>query len=98
MIGIAWGFQTDKIVGGPTWLDMDRFDVREKLPGDTSPEDQQRMLQALLEDRFKLAVHKDTKSVPGYTLTVARKPAPRRADACLPIRRAAQPSLITVET
>ena len=80
MIGIAWGFETDKVVGGPTWLDMDRFDIRAKLPGDTSADDQKRMLQALLEDRFKLAVHKDTKPVPGYTLTAtARKPALQRA-------------------
>jgi len=80
MIGIAWGFQTDKIVGGPTWLELDRFNIIAKLPADTTPEDQKRMLQTLLEERFHLVVHKDTKSVPGYTLTVAaRKPALRAA-------------------
>ena len=79
MIGIAWGFEADKIVGGPIWLDMDRFDVRAKLPGGASPEDQLRMLQALLEDRFKLVVHKDTRPVPGYALTAGSKPALKRA-------------------
>jgi len=80
MIGIAWGFQNDKIVGGPNWLEMDRFDVTAKLPGDTSPDYQKRMLQTLLEDRFKLVVHKDTKPVPGYALTAVGKPALKAAN------------------
>lgn len=79
MIGIAWGFETDKIVGGPTWLDMDRFDIRAKMPDETSPEDQKRMLQTPLEERFHLVVHKDTKPVPGYALTARGKPALRPA-------------------
>ena len=27
LIGTAWGVDTDKVVGGPAWLDRDQFDV-----------------------------------------------------------------------
>ena len=65
MVRIAYGFDADKIVGGPSWLEMNHYDVTAKLPGETSPDDQKLMLQALLEDRFKLVVHKETKPIPG---------------------------------
>src|SRR3569833_2506818 len=49
MIGIAWGFQADRVVGGPPWLDLGRIDVVAKLPGGNPPGDQRRVLQAQLE-------------------------------------------------
>src|ERR1700704_5211602 len=61
LIRIAHGFDEDKILGGPNWLEMDRFDVIAKVPADSTPETHKLMLQVLLADRFKLAVHKDTK-------------------------------------
>ena len=62
----------DKVLGGPSWLETDRFDIIAKAPNATSPDTQKLMLQALLADRFKLVVHKDTKSLPGYALTVGK--------------------------
>ncbi len=82
LIGQAWGFPNDKITGGPPWLEMDHFDVIAKFPNppaDISPEDQKRMLQVLLAERFKLVAHKDTRPVPGYVLTSLRKPALKAA-------------------
>ena len=38
------------------------------------------MLQSLLEERFKLVVHKDTKPLPTYALTVGKKPQLKEAD------------------
>jgi uncharacterized protein (TIGR03435 family) len=38
------------------------------------------MLQSLLEDRFKLALHKETKPLPTYSLTVGKKPQLKEAD------------------
>ena len=29
LVRIAYGFDTDKVLGGPSWLEMDRFDVVE---------------------------------------------------------------------
>jgi uncharacterized protein (TIGR03435 family) len=38
------------------------------------------MLQALLEDRFKLQVHKETRPLPSYVLTAGKKPQLKEAD------------------
>ena len=38
LIRIAYGFDPDKILGGPNWLEMDRFDVIAKVPPDSTPE------------------------------------------------------------
>ena len=73
LIRIAYGYQADKILGGPSWLEMDRFDVIGKLPEDSTPESQKQMLQSLLDERFKLVVHKETKPLPTFALTVGKK-------------------------
>src|ERR1700741_4265260 len=54
LVRIAYGFDADKVLGGQNWLDLDRFDVIAKVPADSTAETQKQMLQALLEDRFKL--------------------------------------------
>src|SRR3979490_2520851 len=66
------GADTETILGGPNWLERDRFDVIAKAPQTTSPQTVRLMLQALLADRFKLVLHKDTKPAPGYALTVGK--------------------------
>jgi len=80
LIRSAYTFTADKIFGGPSWLELDRFDVVAKLPQETTPEDRRQMMQALLRDRFKLAVHNDTKPLPAYALTVGKKPSLKEAD------------------
>jgi len=80
LIRIAYGFDADKVLGGPSWLEMDRFDVTAKVPADTTPEALNAMLQPLLEDRFKLVVHKDTRPLPAYALTAGKKPQLKPAE------------------
>ena len=80
LIRIAYGFDNDKILGGPNWLELDRFDVIAKVPPDSTAETQKQMLQALLEDRFKVQVHKETKPLPAYALTAGKKPQLKEAD------------------
>ncbi len=80
LVRIAYSFDADKVLGGPSWLEMDRFDVRAKVPADSTPEMHKQMLQALLEDRFHLVVHKETKPLPGYALTAGKKPQLREAE------------------
>ena len=80
LIRIGYGFDSDKILGGPNWLEMDRFDVIGKVPADSTPETQKLMLQSVLEDRFKLVVHKETKPLPTYALTVGKKLQLKEAD------------------
>ena len=80
LIRIAYGFDSDKILGGPNWLEMDRFDVSAKAPADSTAEMHKQMLQSLLEDRFQLVAHKDTKALPTYALVAGKKPLLKEAD------------------
>jgi len=59
-------------ITGPVWLDSERFDITATLPPDTTKEQFQVMLQNLLAERFKLAVHRENKELPMYALVVAK--------------------------
>ena len=69
---LAYGVDADKIAGGPSWLDYDRFEVVAKAAAGTRPEALQLMLQALLADRFGLVVAAETKPMPAYVLTAPK--------------------------
>jgi uncharacterized protein (TIGR03435 family) len=70
--GMNYGGEDEKVVGGPSWLDTDRFDIIAKAAPGSSQEALKAMLQALLADRFKLAIHKDDRPLPVYVLTVGK--------------------------
>jgi uncharacterized protein (TIGR03435 family) len=58
---------------------MDRFDITGKVPAGTTPEQLNLMLQSALADRFKLVLHKDSKSLPAYALMAGKKPQLKEA-------------------
>ena len=69
----AYHVRDFQILGGPNWIDSDRFDVEGKPPANTLPKEMAGpMLQALLEERFKLQIHRDTRELPIYVLTVGK--------------------------
>jgi uncharacterized protein (TIGR03435 family) len=76
-MGEAYGMpDLSLITGGPAWVDQKRFDIEAKFdvseyPNPT-PEQRLEMLQQLLADRFKLAVHREAKESPLYALVVTR--------------------------
>ena len=72
MIRNAYQLQEYQIVGGPNWINDDRFDVNAKAAGDTPPLQILAMSQTLLADRFKLVVHRETRQLPIYALVIAR--------------------------
>ena len=75
LIAMAYSINNpEMIVGGPNWLERDRFDIAAKAPDGTSPDNVKLMLQQLLAERFTLVLHKDTKPVPGYVLTTGKGP------------------------
>jgi uncharacterized protein (TIGR03435 family) len=81
MIVRAYGVDADKVLGGPNWLEYDRFDLLAKMPPNTSAESAKLMLQTLLADRFKLVVRQETQPMPAFALTVGKgKPKLREAD------------------
>ena len=79
LIGVAWGLDIFKVVGGPAWVDHDRFEVIAKIPVGTTTETLRAMLQALLVERFGLVVHKDTRPFPQYALTAGKHPLLKQA-------------------
>ena len=92
LIALAYGFDDNKILGGPSWLEMDRFEVIAKAPAGASlaalpgsapgalSDAVREMLQSLLADRFKLAIRQETRPLPGLMLTVDKKPQMKEAD------------------
>ena len=70
--GLNIGFESSRLVGGPDWIDKERFDIAAALPEGAQPADVPRMLRTLLEQRFHLVVHAETKELPIYELRLAR--------------------------
>jgi uncharacterized protein (TIGR03435 family) len=62
-----------EISAGLAWIKSDRYEIHAKAEGAPSEGTMMGpMLQALLEDRFKLKVHRETREVPVYALNVAK--------------------------
>jgi len=57
-------------IEGPAWMDQARFEINAKLPADAPLMRIPEMLQALLAERFKLSIRRDTKELPVYALLV----------------------------
>jgi uncharacterized protein (TIGR03435 family) len=70
----AYGIPDDReyALVGPGGLTTEHFDLQANFPADTPPEQVRRMTQALLAERFKLALHIETRQLPIYVLVVAK--------------------------
>ncbi len=68
LIAIGYNLPADRIVGGPNWLDADRFDVTAKAARPPSPATARAMLRQLLADRFQLETRQAEKPMPVYAL------------------------------
>jgi uncharacterized protein (TIGR03435 family) len=75
LLTFAYKVRDFQISGGPGWMNSDRFDILAKAEenqsgtgGTISPDKMMALLQTLLEDRFELAVHRETKELPVYAL------------------------------
>jgi uncharacterized protein (TIGR03435 family) len=96
LIADAYGKDLPKVVGGPSWIDSEQYDVNATF-GDSVraklapllPQDRMDqiflMLRTAMEQRFGLKVHSETREVPVYALVVAKGgpkfgPAPRPAN------------------
>jgi len=69
----------EQIVGGPGWIDSDRFDIDAKAAAEFVPDadgvtrQHLAMLRTLLEDRFQLRARMEKRELPIYELVRARK-------------------------
>jgi len=74
LIRSAYNLRDLQITGGPSWVKSQGFDIQAKPPQTAAPVARNQtllMLQALLEDRFQLKFHRETRQVAAYALTVA---------------------------
>lgn len=90
IIWSAYDLQAFQLVGGPDWLDRERFDIVAKPAAEPpSREALLQMVQSLLAERFKLVAHRETRDAPIYALVTARagtpgpgmRPSPTDCDA-----------------
>jgi len=71
--------QDSQIVNAPGWIAVERFDITAKAPGDVpmpqpgNPGPISSMMQSLLADRFRLAVHRETRELPHYVIEPVRR-------------------------
>jgi uncharacterized protein (TIGR03435 family) len=72
LIGLAYKEQPFAISGGPGWIDTDRYDVTARSESNIGLDQLRPMLQTLLEDRFKLLVHREAREAPVYALMAAK--------------------------
>lgn len=89
----AFRVEDDRIVGAPAWVKTNRYDIQAKVAPEDAPKleklkiDQRRsMFLPLLEERFNLKYHHETRELPGYALIVAKggpkmKPSEVQEDA-----------------
>jgi uncharacterized protein (TIGR03435 family) len=79
LMKMAYRVEDDQIVGAPKWVDSNNYDVEAKVDSSEFAElsklnENQRLLmfQQLLADRFRLALHRETRDLPVYTLVIAK--------------------------
>jgi uncharacterized protein (TIGR03435 family) len=85
--------ENSAIIGGPTWIDWDRFDITAMLPSLRAPAQNasaqnptaqfRLILQRVLAERFHLKFHTEDRPQPGFIVTVA-KDGPKLAEAKAP--------------
>jgi uncharacterized protein (TIGR03435 family) len=67
------GLSTDvNVSGGPAWIDRNRYTIEAVAKGSPSDRDYRSMLRNLLEDRFALKTHAETRDIEPYVLVLDR--------------------------
>jgi len=79
MMQNAYQYNPELIFGLPKWADTDRFDVKAKVAEEDlpalkkmAPPDRIKIMQSVMEERFKVKVHRETKELPTYDLVIAK--------------------------
>jgi uncharacterized protein (TIGR03435 family) len=77
LVIFAYRVRNFQVTGGPGWIDSERYNIDAKAEGAPSFNQeyvalQYQRLQTLLRDRFNLTIHRETKELPVYALTVAK--------------------------
>jgi len=76
LISLAYTIDMSEIIGGPKWLDSDRYDINAKIPAEFAQQTSTRlpeMIEALLADRFQLVIHREQRQMSVYALLADKK-------------------------
>lgn len=71
LIRTAWSVEAKNIIGGPEWMDVNRFDVTTGS---------RESLKTVLNEQFALVVRNSSRDVPAWTITAGRKPQLQKAE------------------
>ena len=91
LIRIAYKLKQYQLVG-PDWMGAQRFDIMAKMPEGGTKEQVPQMLQALLAERFKLTIHRDSKEHSVYALVVGKNGPKMKEAEPDPVVAAAAPA------
>lgn len=74
MLEFGYGVDKKQIAGAPHWIETERWDVESvpNVPGHPSLKQLQSLTQKVLAERFGLKLHRETKELPVYAITVAK--------------------------
>jgi uncharacterized protein (TIGR03435 family) len=74
IIATAFGIDPDRISSGLDWPDSQMYDIDAKVPGSDrlTYEQIKPLLKKLVQDRFGLTFHRETRTVSGYALVIAK--------------------------
>jgi uncharacterized protein (TIGR03435 family) len=75
LIGMSYGVADgrDYLFKGPEWIDSEDFDISAKFPPETSDSQMLLMLQRLLDERFKMKLHREPREFSVYALVVDKR-------------------------
>jgi uncharacterized protein (TIGR03435 family) len=68
----AYNVPETQVLGGPKWIDEERYDIEAKAAGPAGDHEMMIMLQSLLAERFNLVFHRETRPMSGYALVVGK--------------------------
>jgi bla regulator protein blaR1 len=89
LVRFAYDVSDQTFAGAPEWLNSDRYDVSAKAQAGIAYAELRPLLQSMLADEFKLAVHREPKMMNAYALVVTKnppklQPAAAEKTGCIP--------------
>ena len=72
LIESVYRLRNYQLIGAPSWVDNERWDIDAKANGAIPRNQMMPMLGTLLADRFNLKVHRETRELPIYRLVIAK--------------------------
>jgi len=96
MLMNAYGVQFSQLAGAPDWLNSETWSVDARAEGNPTRDQLMLMLRSLLEERFHLKAHHESREMPVYALTVAKNgpklPAPNPEACTTPVPGKPEPT------